>query len=701
MFILNLRQEFFKKASIILNNFQPPYSSNTLTGKKEQLSKYLIGFSLVGGIAALAIFGILQHTHYFLVSLFSLLFIVAAALAYRFTSPRIASIILVGGLWLTIAVSTIDHLGIFDPLLIGIIIPVMIGMIVFDKNEVWIMPAISVAWVILLAALSADQDYGYSEPLSAYIITTDIAVISISTFLFFLINIGMKNAISDTEFAKNHTKAILKAIVAPYVYIERKTFKILDINPPTCELLEMNRDDIIGQNWLNFISPKDHEKFKNDIKNFPFISVDNRYEIVDANLVQRNVTWHYAKTHKDTQSGDGIILISIDDAEKISVTRQLQKAERQFQAIMEGAAIGIKIINGSGEIVVANKFLQHMLGYDNESLPKSIFDITYHEDSEKTRNALQDIVAGKTNNIRINKRYVKSNGDVIWGNLILSVFQENPEQLILGIVEDNTFRKSAEAIIEQAALEKQQIAKERNVIDLQNRLMATLAHELRTPISLILTSTELLLNYGERIPQAQQRNKLTLIQSEIKRLVNLMNDISLIVNSEFDKTTIKSQPFDLSQTCRKICEEIGEAAGQGRIVLCNIPDVLMYNGDVKIIERAIFNLLFNALKYSRENQSVNMFVEETEDKIVIRVEDNGIGIPETDQPYIFKPFFRASNALTINGSGLGLRIVQDGIEAHGGNVTFKSIENEGTVFVITLPKKQNSGIDLLPIVRFT
>lgn len=107
--------------------------------------------------------------------------------------------------------------------------------------------------------------------------------------------------------------------------------------------------------------------------------------------------------------------------------------------------------------------------------------------------------------------------------------------------------------------------------------------------------------------------------------------------------------------------------------------------DKRIVHIIMSNIIFNAIKYSPEDSPIDIAIESGE-TITIKVVDQGIGIPHSEQKNIFSRFYRASNATHIQGTGIGLNIVKANLEGLGGTISFKSVENKGTTFVVKLPK---------------
>jgi hypothetical protein len=116
----------------------------------------------------------------------------------------------------------------------------------------------------------------------------------------------------------------------------------------------------------------------------------------------------------------------------------------------------------------------------------------------------------------------------------------------------------------------------------------------------------------------------------------------------------------------------------------NIDDISIYN-DEKILDLVLGNLLNNAIKYSPENTIIDFNITSNIDGLVFEIKDSGIGIPLKDQKHIFERYFRAENALTNQGTGIGLNIIKGHLESLNGSILFQSIEDEGTTFIVKLP----------------
>jgi signal transduction histidine kinase len=144
--------------------------------------------------------------------------------------------------------------------------------------------------------------------------------------------------------------------------------------------------------------------------------------------------------------------------------------------------------------------------------------------------------------------------------------------------------------------------------------------------------------------------------------------------------------MDLVQLCRKLVEELQLNVKNGSAIALttNCPSLLT-NIDEKLLRRIFGNLLSNAIKYSPPGSTVQFDLTWLNDRVIFKIQDEGIGIPPEDQFHLFEPFHRATNVGTIQGTGLGLAIVKQCVDLHGGEISVASGVEQGTTFIVTLP----------------
>lgn len=232
------------------------------------------------------------------------------------------------------------------------------------------------------------------------------------------------------------------------------------------------------------------------------------------------------------------------------------------------------------------------------------------------------------------------------------------------------------------------LEKEQELSELKSRIISTISHEYRTPLTTITFSTELLEKYGSTLPDSKKSQYFQRIRAAIQRMTNLVNDMLFIYQADVGKLEFKPTQLDVEQLVREWVDEFKlNAVTQHQIVFehqgtCKnaLDETLLY---------CIFgNLLSNGIKYSPEESVVRVELLCQQSQVVIRISDQGIGIPSADRAKLFNPFERGSNVGTIPGVGLGLANVKQCVDLHGGEITVESEIGVGTTFTVTLPSAE-------------
>lgn len=228
-----------------------------------------------------------------------------------------------------------------------------------------------------------------------------------------------------------------------------------------------------------------------------------------------------------------------------------------------------------------------------------------------------------------------------------------------------------------AALEEQE--------NLQKRLTSDVAHELRTPLANVSSWLEAIL---EGVWEPTQE-RLQSCYEELNRLTGLVSDLERLRQAENENLKLQKEETDLFKLAQSVIDCF-EAQLTEKRLCCTAEGVhAAACVDPNRMKQVISNLLSNAVKYSNEGGSVRCVIDRTKDAVILRVEDDGIGIAEKDLERIFERFYRAdrSRSRRTGGAGIGLTIVKTIVQAHGGRVTAESREGHGSCFTITLPEK--------------
>lgn len=254
------------------------------------------------------------------------------------------------------------------------------------------------------------------------------------------------------------------------------------------------------------------------------------------------------------------------------------------------------------------------------------------------------------------------------------------EQTINTLEKEIIKRKKAENKI------KESLKKERDLNELKTKFLSLVSHEFKTPLSGILTSTTLIGKYTSETQQDKREKHINTINSKVKYLNNILDDFLSVERLENGKVNYKSTKFPLSKVLNEVIYNANMLLKEGQSI--NYPeniDLIQLIFDEKVLELVLTNLISNAIKYAPEHTVINIKVILKKEDLYIKVIDQGIGIPEKEQKFIFNRYFRAENALLNQGTGIGLNIAKSHLENLGAALTFESIENKGSTFTLKIP----------------
>ncbi len=211
-----------------------------------------------------------------------------------------------------------------------------------------------------------------------------------------------------------------------------------------------------------------------------------------------------------------------------------------------------------------------------------------------------------------------------------------------------------------------------------------IAHDLKTPIARIRGFAELALIHEENFENYRTMASNTIEESD--RLLDMINTMLVISKAEAGKGEFDFQQIDLSKMIQEACDLFEPLAEDKTISFdTSIESHIMITADIKMLQRAVSNLLDNAIKYTPSGGRVSVTVEKPEENVAIKIKDTGIGIHAANFEKIFDRFYRADASRTTSGTGLGLSLARTIIRRHHGDITLKSDLKKGTTFKITLP----------------
>jgi len=219
----------------------------------------------------------------------------------------------------------------------------------------------------------------------------------------------------------------------------------------------------------------------------------------------------------------------------------------------------------------------------------------------------------------------------------------------------------------------------------QARFTSDAAHELRTPVSVVRTQTQMTLNRDRSA--AEYKQTVEACQRAAQRMRRLIESLLELARLDAGQETMKRMRFDVTQVVRDCAELIRPLADERHVKIHFDSPKLDCEGDPERIAQVITNLLTNAINYNREQGEVRVAIERKDGASVLTVSDSGQGITPEDLPHIFDRFYRGDTSRTNSSgsSGLGLAITKAIVEAHGGTIEVSSEVGKGTTFTVRLP----------------
>ncbi len=351
-----------------------------------------------------------------------------------------------------------------------------------------------------------------------------------------------------------------------------------------------------------------------------------------------------------------------------TVLQEMSNEKQKMDTIIEYMADGLIAATKEGQIIHINSKALEMLGIDEEVCAVESFNqlFTSYDDQFKI------------------EKFLEKEED--WtGNKIIDINNESILQASYAPFMDQN------GDIEGIIILLQDVTEHQKLESMRKEFVANVSHELKTPLTTIKSYTETLLD-GIIDDRDLSVNFLQVVDSETERMARLVRDLLQLSGLDFQQSKWNKKAVDLKKIIEEIILKLDVSVkNKKQQIHLNLNDLkgndtIIY-ADKDRMGQAILNLLGNSIKYTPEGGHIKIDICIREDKLILEIEDNGIGIPEKDLARIFERFYRVDKARAreLGGTGLGLSIAKEIIEAHEGTIEIFSQEGKGTKTVIRLP----------------
>jgi len=403
-------------------------------------------------------------------------------------------------------------------------------------------------------------------------------------------------------------------------------------------------------------------------------------------------------------------------------TKAISRHIEMLDALFKHATEGIVVVKKSGEIIMLNPKAKELFGYCDQDLIGKRIETLIPQRFSKNHVHYRDeyLQAPKARGMghSLDLFAKRSDGSEFPVEVSLSPFTTSDGEFVVSFIIDITERKNQENKIKEANLEIQSLnaelearveqrtrelakavkkieesqeeviralKKEKELNTMKSQFVNIASHEFRTPLATILSSASLIGRYATTEEQDKRQKHVDRIKSAVTNLTEILNDFLSIGKLEEGRIQCVPVLVELPHFCTNLIEQAQGLCKEGQKIHFSYSGTSQVWLDKQLLKNILFNLLSNAIKYSENSKSIFLNVLAQEEMISIEICDQGIGIPIADQVHVFDRFYRATNAGTVQGTGLGLNIVSSYVELMGGSISLSSEVGKGTKFYVNLP----------------
>ncbi|GEM_PF-391447 len=490
-------------------------------------------------------------------------------------------------------------------------------------------------------------------------------------------DISERKMAEDVLQEKDHRYRLLFEHSNDAIFIVKDEI-IQDLNDKACKLICESDDELIGKSILGLVIEDKqhsiHELIKGALKD-TFNKCDVEVKKPDGTFMNVEIT----ATVVDTEN-NLIQLLIRDITERKEIERLEQENKERMSLILDNINCGVMVVDAhSHEIVDINPTALDIVGFKK----KDVLGRVCHNfvcPTEKGNCPISDL-----NKVidRSEKTVMRSDGRTVPILKSVQIVKLGGHELLI----ESFFDISKIKETENELLDQKIHAETANRT--KSEFLATMSHELRTPLNSVIGFSDLLLdgNFGDL--NEKQSRFMSNISSSGKHLLNLINDILDISKIEAGKMELFYEIFDFADMISDIHFMMKPLAAKKDILLDFEvePKNIVINADRSKLKQVLYNIIGNAIKFSPENGVVQVNVSTKDNMLNVSIKDSGIGISRDDQEKLFQPFVQIDSASNrkYEGTGLGLALVKNLLELHGGNIGVESAPGEGSTFFFSVP----------------
>jgi|GEM_PF-1959344 len=407
----------------------------------------------------------------------------------------------------------------------------------------------------------------------------------------------------------------------------------------------------------------------------------------------------------------GLISISRDITAYKETLSSLRTSEREFRLAIEKSPLPIALTKANGDIEHFNPKFQETFGWTSDEINTAAqwWLAAYPEPEYRRRvmasweNAISEARA-KNEEIAVQQWSLTcKNGDVREVEFRMVLLTPSRHLVVMNDITERIHterelkdhRDHLEELValrttevqDKAAQLEAALEREKEYNTLQQKFVALVSHEFRTPLTIIDGTAQRFIRRKDKLDADEVEARANKVRSAVTRMVGLIDTTLFASRLDAGKIQMQCVLGDIGELLLDVCERQAEIAPnhQFDIEIEGLPNEMLI--DLRLLDQVFTNLLSNAVKYSPQAPHIDVKGWQEGENVVITVSDGGVGIPQDELPHMFGRFFRASSAEGIKGTGLGLSVCKEFVEMHGGTIAVDSVPGEGTTFTVRIPIK--------------
>jgi PAS domain S-box-containing protein len=423
-------------------------------------------------------------------------------------------------------------------------------------------------------------------------------------------------------------------------------------------------EELIGRNHFELFPDEENKAIFEQVRDTgkPVEFHDKPFEY--AYQPWRGITyWDWTLVPITNASGQtqGLVLSLVDTTERKKMEEGLQYERDRLTRILDTMEDGIYIVNQRYDIEYANPALEAQFGAIDE------------------RKCFEYLLGQKKVCTWCSNKVVFNEGRTVHQERFFEKYEKTYDLI-------ETPLRNTDGSISKLVVFRD-ITEHKKLDQLKDEFIGLVSHELRTPLTVIMGSLNTIISEGQRLSSAETRQLLQDASQETETLSHLLGNLLELSRAQAERLFLYTEPVSVPRVVQETVDKVQALSSAHKFVVDLGKELPLVYADPLRLERILYNLLENAVKYSPQGGEIRVSAKPDRDHLVIGITDKGIGITLEDQARLFGPFQRLEQPMLdgVKGAGLGLLVCRRLVEAHGGEIWVESEPGQGSTFFFTLP----------------